>query len=262
MAHNRAFVASLGVSLLFHLSMVTVFSIVIFFPRETVRYYSFRIVEPPSRDAPADDRGDFRLRPALADETADGLHLGGEASWGALPDIELPTIEFAELRRMRIRERGLALATRRESLLEPKPRDAWARFGEELGQLGSALSRLRLSGDEALAPSPSMTPATRPAAGFEAYVEWVGEPRGRQLLFAPPIEVLWGVDPPSLDRPIVLQFTVNAQGRVVSVWSPHVDERGLIAGAQDTLLKYRFEAVDEDQTQEATLHIMAARTRP
>ncbi len=263
MAHDRAFVVSLGFSVLFHLSMVTVFSIVIFFPREAIHYYSFQIIEPPSQRPSVAAQGDRSQAPSLGDVSTNGaLHLsGGSDPWGVLPEIELPTIEFAELRRLRVREKGLALRARHESLLAPKPRDAWARFGEELGQLGSALSRLRLSGGKAPPEEPPPAPITRPAAGFEAYIEWMGEPRDRELLFAPPIEALWGVSPGVLDKPIVLEFAVSAQGRVLSVWSPLVDEGGLITSAQNTLLKYRFEPVEGNRTQQATLHIMAARTR-
>jgi len=275
-AHDRAFVVSLGVSVLFHLSMVTVFSIVIVFPRETVRYHSFRIVEPAAQrpvTARAGNhlsgrpRPDARLRvPSVAEATADGASglIDEEALWASLPQIKLPTVEFAELRRLRVHERGLAVALRRESLLDTKPRDTWAWFGDELGQIGSALSRLRSSDEKAPREEPwaARTPTTRPAAGFEAYVKWMDEPRDRQLLVAPPIAALRDVDPATLDRPIVFEFTVNAEGRVTSAWSPRVDEHGIITDAQKTVLKYRFEPIDGTETQQATLHITAMRRRP
>jgi len=266
-AHDRALVISLGVSVLFHLSMVTVFSIVIFFPRETIRYHSFRIVEPPAQRPVTARAGNYRLRvPSVAEATADGASglIDEEALWATLPQIKLPTVEFAELRRLRVHERGVAVALRRESLLDTKPRDTWARFGEELGQIGSALSRLRPSGekDPQEEPWPTRTPTTRPAAGFEAYVQWMDEPRDRQLLVAPPIAALRDVDPATLDRPIVFEFTVNAEGRVTSAWSPQVDEDGITTDAQKTVLKYRFEPIDGTETQQATLHITATRRRP
>ncbi len=264
-ARDRAFLMAVTLSTFFHLSMVTVFSIVIVFPREEIHYHSFRIVEPPRLmtgiRGPGGSGAAFGALPP-----GEALHLSGESDfWGALPDIELPTIEFAELRRFRIREKGLALRMQHISLLEPKPRDAWARFSEELGQIGSALTHFRLSHDRtdpANLEASVLMPATRPAAGFEAYIEWVGKPRERQLLFAPPIEALWGVEPESLENPIVLEFTVNAQGRVVGAWSPYVDETGIVTGAQKTVLKYRFEPLEDARMQQATLHICAARTRP
>ena len=103
-----------------------------------------------------------------------------------------------------------------------------------------------------------MAPFTRPAAGFEAHIEWVAEPRDRELLFAPPIVALWGADPAVLDEPLVIQFSVNARGRVVSVWSPQLDDDGILSSAQNSLLKYRFEPAEIADDQQATLHVMAA----
>ena len=143
MAHGRAFLISLGVALLFHLSMVTLFSIVIFFPREDIHYHLFRIVRPPAGLRVVTARGE-RLRAPSPENAPTGEALGtgrGEVPWSVLPDIKLPEIEFAELRRLRVRQKGTDLRTRRESLFQPKPRDTWARFGD-------ALSRLRLSGGE------------------------------------------------------------------------------------------------------------------
>ena len=47
---DRAFRTALAVSLVVHLSAVTVFSIVITFPREPVTYYSFRFVDAATRE--------------------------------------------------------------------------------------------------------------------------------------------------------------------------------------------------------------------
>jgi len=270
MTHARALYVALAISILFHLSMVTVFRIVIAFPRENIEYVSFRIVAPAQRPAQLQAHSADRLRVPSPNATPAGL-VGGDAEetdpgwqeplWD-LPAIELPTVEFAELRRLRVREEGLALWTEHEALLGPKPRDAWARFGEELGQLGSALSHLRLSGREDQDKEVAPEPVSRPAKGFEAYIEWVTEPRDRQLLFAPPIEALWGMAPSEMAAPIVLQFTVNTSGRVVSVWSPGLDDDGVTRSAQNALLKYRFEPVDGNAKQQATLHIVASRTEP
>ena len=258
MAHDRAFLVSLGIALLFHLSAVTVFSIVIFFPRKEIDYYALRIVPPPTHAASAQSSS-HRLRVPSLDTASPGKALeseSGSSLWAGLPEIDLPTIEFAELRRLRVRQQGLdAWAARRESLFQPPLQDTWARFGRELGHLGSALSRLTLS-DEAPA---DVAPVTRPARGFEAYILWVTEPRDRALLFAPPIEALWGRDPSALRDPITIEFTVNPEGRVVSVWSAHVDAEGVVTSAQNSLLKYRFEPVGDGQDQQATLHVIAAR---
>jgi hypothetical protein len=261
---DRALVLSLGVSLTIHLSMVTVFSIVLYLPREDIRYYAIRIMEP-ERSVQAREAGGGRLRVPSVDDSLAAQRVSGAED--GLPDIELPTLEFAELRRLRVSEQGLTLGNRRETILEPKPRDSWARFGEEVGLLRGALSRLSPLGGGIVEepqpePEPEPVPVTRPAAGFEGYIEWAGTPQNRPLLFAPPMKVLWGLSPSDLAEPIVLELTVDPQGQVVSVWSPRVDNSDLVTGAQNAVLKYRFEPVEGDRMQHATLHVTGARNRP
>lgn len=276
MAGGRAFTVALGISLAFHLSMVTVFSIVVYFPHKTVHYYPLSIVEPKqmltaSAMPIAAPTGRDLLRvpsPSLAptrqflepDEPAVGI-----MDDAALPDINLPTIEFAELRRLRIRELaiGQQYGDDADSLLSDEPQDSWARFTRELGHIGRMLRGNTEPEESNLDQTqPKRLPITRPALGFEAFVEWIGAPKDRELLFAPPIEAFWGVSADTLAAPIVLEFTVNEQGRVVSAWSPDDDNTGLITAAQETLLKYRFAPVDGVTEQHATLRIAAARTVP
>lgn len=86
---------ALIVSLFFHLSMITVFKIVIALPREQVSYYDVHLVY----SAPA-ERTDVAQHLPRSEDT---LSLTGTALYGELPEVELPVVEFAELERLRIR---------------------------------------------------------------------------------------------------------------------------------------------------------------
>lgn len=263
--HNRALTASLGVSVLFHLSMVTVFSIVIVVPPQNIQFYTFEFFRQSPREPVASAPREKLRKPSLSDASLDGTAAetasAAGGAWGASPAIELPTLEFAELHRLRVQEEGLALDERREKLLLSRSQSAWSRLGQRVSHWTTAFTRLDISSAEEgeNLELPGLVPVARPAAGFEAYIEWVGEPRERELLYAPPMEGLWGVDPASLGKPIAIEFTVNPEGRVVSTWSPAPDEAGLITKAQNTLLKYRFEAVESAKPQHATLQVRAAR---
>ncbi|MBI4559220.1 MAG: hypothetical protein HY706_16670, partial [Candidatus Hydrogenedentes bacterium] len=206
---DRVFLAALGFSLVFHLSMVTLFSIVILFPREDIEYYRFEIVNPQTLRPIVPTPGDTLRVPTVSDPFASAP----EPVWANVPQIELPTLEIAGLQRLSAREDSLQIRSKYEDILDTGPKDPWARFGRELGQLGTMLSRVAF-----LEPSeePEMKPPEpvgHPAPGFETYLEWMSEPKNRQLLFAPPILALRTAAPEQLKEPIVLGFRVNPQGR-------------------------------------------------
>lgn len=257
MTRNRVFAFSLGLSAIIHLSMVTVFSIVIFFPQKNVKYYSFNIIDVESEifsSLPIR----HRLRIPSADNalsnTIESKILSGKDWWSSLPSIELPTLEFGQHDLIRTGERGLKLGTEYSKFLGEEP-DSWARFTDELQNIGSALSRLRFRGSDL--PELKSLPVTRPAPGFEAYISWMSGPDDRQLISAPPITALWGVAPSDLQQDITLIFKVNPQGKVFDILAPLEDEAGIIADTGIALLKYRFEPLDTDSVsyQQGTLLI-------
>ena len=89
---KRRFRIAFVLALLFHLSMVTVFEIVIPFPRHDMAYFNVSLVASPTATATADNR------------TGDLLTLGGDPFLMAgLPPVDLPVVEFAEIDRLRIR---------------------------------------------------------------------------------------------------------------------------------------------------------------
>ena len=264
---RRSFFIALGVSGVLHLSMVTVFSIVIYFPRQDTEYYEFAIVpvSSPVVEAAPDESSEPPGESGRPPEDRLALRRGDDGST-RLPALDLPTVEFAELERLRVRQEGMASLSRYDDIFQRPAEDSWARFSRGLSGVSRSLSKLSLSGSsedgELTAPFPNLEGVPepivhRPAEGFEANLVWSTEPRTRKLLFAPPIEALWQAGDADLLRPIEIVLQVNALGRVVNVFSPNVDDRELVDAVQMTALRYRFEPLDLDEgaDQTATLRI-------
>jgi hypothetical protein len=266
---QRSFYLALLASGVFHLSMVTIFNIVIYFPRHDTSFYEFTIV-PLSIPAPVSE-GNSEDSSEVERDGLGGEKLALRGGTGAtLPAIQLPTLEFAELERLRVRQEGLQSLSRYDDLFQAPTDDSWSRFSRGLSGMSRSLSRLRLSGESGGTSEPGfMLPARqerivhRPAEGFEAGLVWSTEPRDRKLLFAPPIEALWDVDVTAMQRPIELVLQVNALGRVVNVFSPNLDERELVDAIQMTALQYRFEplSLEEGGKQTATVRIVREGSR-
>lgn len=248
--HNRVMRWALAASMLFHLSAITVFRVVIYFPRQDIRYVEFQIVQAAPAAEPAPEAASPLPAAPLWREGA--LHLGGDRLLedAGPPPIQLPTLEFAELSRLRMRREAALDPERRDAIFHDEDRDSWRRFGDELSRMRQSLSRLTLSGGEG--GEKRTDPETegprvvqRPANGLAVLLQWDTAPHDRKLLIAPPIEALWEVEPASLRDPLTLIIEVNAMGRVVNVWSPNVDQTGVLDSVQAAMLKYRFEPLDD-----------------
>jgi len=241
---NRTFTAALGVSMLIHLSMVSLFSIVIFFPRNDVDYYLFQIVPTTANTAPN--------TPVTVKRAADDpfTNTGSTTDeWAAYPTIELPTLEFAELKRLRFRQESLRVGERYERLFQETPRDSWARFGAELRSLSEALARLAPSWRAAEEETrPKRQPVGRHSAGFEFYIEWMSEPRDRQPIIAPPMDVLWNASASQVVLPINMIVNVDPQGKVIEVQTALPDDAGIVNGVGRVLRSYRFEPLADGET--------------
>ncbi len=249
-ARLSPFAIALIFSALLHLSMVTLFNVVIYFPRQDMAYYQFQIREV-SRRATTGQGQEGRLHgPSLDKAPAPTLSAGDMG----LPRIQLPTLEFAELSRLRV---GHAAEPGYGALLDDRPTDSWARFSGGLRRLGRSISSLTLPGEKRnLKLSGQLRkdrPTHRPAEGFEARIEWSTPPLDRELLYAPPIKALWKLTPEADTDTIEVVIEVNPLGRVVSVFSPGVDPDGLIDAVQLGVLKYRFAPVEGEDASERQL---------
>lgn len=262
---QRSFYIACGISAALHLSMVTIFSIVIYFPRQDIAYREFSIMPVSPHTAalpqPLSDVPDVPAGDALGGQLALRDPSGGNPFSG----IQLPTLEFAELARLRVRQESFQTLSRYDDLFEKPEEDSWSRFSRSLSGLTRSLSDLRLSGDASLSLGHEEValPKLRPAEGFEAIIVWSGEPKDRALLFAPPVDALWDAEAGDLDRPIEVVMQVNALGRVVNVnvSSLNVAAQALVDAVQMTALQYRFEplALEDGGTQFATLRIQRER---
>ena len=132
MALNRPFMTALAISTLFHLSMVSVFSIMIWFPRRDIEYFNLKLVRQPTASSPnsrAVQRDVLRVpSPDNLFEAAEDemLNEGAEdRSWSSLPPIELPRLEFAALDRLRTREESLRVRSQFTDLFDSEPSDSW-----------------------------------------------------------------------------------------------------------------------------------------
>ena len=238
---NRAFAIALVVSALFHLSMVSVFSIVIWFPHSEMVYYVVGIIEQPSGPALSGlaGAGGARLR---VPDPGRPLAEGADDALPGLPPIELTRLEFTGLEMIRSREEGLRIGSKFSGLFEKQPLDTWGRFSQELKGIGSRLSRWRDEDGAASRVGPQWV--SEPAPGFAAHIEWLSEPKDRELLFSPAIRALLAIEPSQLREPIVLVFKVNPSGKVTEVQIPIEDDEGLVTSVGSALLKYRFGLLD------------------
>ncbi len=290
---DRVFWTAFSVSLAVHLSAVTLFSVVISFPREPVKYYSFQFVDAATREPIFRSSEAWRRTTSIQPELRvpsleDLLETGREgealfkplASAGLevpavgdafslnaqpeLPPIDIPQLEFAELARLDLREKSLRIRSGYTNTAGDTPQDSWAWFGRELGELRDSLRRLP-EGLQSRRNSGNVEPVvvSTPHPGFRAYIEWMADPKDRQLLFSPPIDALMNARSSIGAQPIALVFKVNPQGRVIEVVDPGADEEGIVVSAGKALFKYRFVPVDPDSgTQFGTLVIVSTDSAP
>jgi hypothetical protein len=239
---DRVFARALVLSVMVHLSAVTLFSIVIRFPRHDTDYFRVAIVESaPSRSlsvpaavtAQPDGVGEIVSAPI-----GESLTLQDSLAMESLPAIELPTLPFEELSRLRLRQDALEVRSRYgEMFASREGTDLGLRLSSGLETVSETLTRLTFGG----APQDDTPqPISRPAPGFEAYVEWLSDPKNRQVFDVQPIEALRGVGPDALREPITLVFRVDRDGAVSDVFNPVGDTHGLIAAAAEALRGYRF----------------------
>jgi hypothetical protein len=273
---DRAFRVALVISGVLHLSAVSVFSIMIWFPRQDLKYFSVDIVRQSAEPAPASAAGAEAparigaLRVRSAEEFFDGDDTGAPSAadtamadgWAALPPIDLPKVEFAEFDRLRTREESLRIRSQFTEIFDTRPKDSWALFSEQLRGLGQRLTS-GIMGRETPPAAPSPVRVSTPAPGFAIYIQWMGAPYDRQLLFSPPVQALWDVDAVEVSRPIALAFTVNAQGKVTEIQRmPIEDEEGLATAIGAALLKYRFAPLAEgNKAQRGTLLVAPESTQ-
>lgn len=250
---DRVFSRALAASLAIHLSAVTLFSIVFEFPTKDLEYFNVAIVETPSM-SPA-------TAPAISPENGQITLAGPDFSGGesvlpsTLPSIELPALRFESMERLRMRQEALLTRSRFDVFFGTGDGEARPRDGNR-GALSQTLSRLTFGPVEDV---DTPTPVSRPAPGFEAYIEWLSDPKDRKVLTVEPIEALWGAAPAILAEPITLVFRVGRDGQVTEIFNPFSETNELLRSAVRALGGYRFEPLlgDGPATQGGTFIVRA-----
>lgn len=258
---DRVLAATLALSLLFHLSAVSLFRIVIYFPRHDIQYFDVAIIDSsvPLRplSIPQDRLVLSTPGSGLEKLEAERERLEIDDAWTRLPDIQFPTVKFEELGLLRLRRQGLETRSHYTELFEDTPDDAWSRFGRKLTSVSESLTRFAQGSAPERTRKP--VPVSRPAPGFEAYLDWLSEPRDRQALSVHPIDALWGLDPAEFGEPIALVFRVDRAGKVLHVLDPVEDVDSILRASVEALKRYRFEPLlgDGPSIQHGTLIIRA-----
>lgn len=270
MARNNVLAVALVISTLFHLSMVSVFSIVIRFPTHGIHYFPLEIAAPDvarhTRVAPRD-----LLRTSSPDALIDepqAMPLDtepGQEALAELPPVELPRLQLAEADSLRTPEQSLKIRSQFTGLFEPRQPempDSWALFTHQLRQIGPTLSRWTLA--EEPKPEDTAQKVATSVPGIGISIEWVSNPKQRKVLLAPPMLALLNIEPGSLTEPIAFVFTVNPQGKVTEVHSPAVGDTVAIDEIRGVLLRYVFEPLEAEsaQNQTGTLLIKAEVSEP
>lgn len=258
MFRDRILMTTLIVSFMFHVSMVTLFSIYVWVPVNRPKYAQLEIKYPEanpitmasldvSLDVPSLDgslpSGDLTLTPSPTLPPQLSIESGAPAPGPALPEIDLPSLDPALLENSRM----IALSLRARYPYEPEPDQGfWAQSIEQLGRIGD---RLRVitpfeSVFENEKTQARAAPIARPAPGVAVYVEWNAEPHDRGLMLSPPIDAFWGIDAKSARRPISIAFKADAAGNVVFVLPPPAADE-TITHVAESLREFRFAPLDD-----------------
>lgn len=263
MAQNRPFLLAFAFSSVLHLSMVTIFTIYIDIPVAKIGYYTFDIVNPATHlsylgPGATDDLPQNSLRETLRLNASDltGVEAPANVSegiTGEFPAITLPTWALPELERLQLRQESLRL--RAEFVRKQKQKPLSFLLGES-GFLRETLGRIADFGDDDEAPAQNSAMLVgRPVEGVVMYIEWMADPKDREILYSPPIESLWRLGPSALRQPMSILFKVAASGEVIEVLTPIEEDNELAGSAGKALLKYRFAPLleGEDKEQYGTL---------
>ena len=279
MGRNRVFQVALVVSVVFHLSMVTIFSIQIPFTRPVVVYYPFDIVDPYTFEPVfrpehatlrAPELADLFRRPAEASspqEVLDGqqsLFGGGgiPTRFAGLPTVNLPQLDYANLDLIAIRDTQLELA---RAVDAARVRQPTINLDRQLERLADTIIRQPLldgfDGEAHIGEEPTVI--THAAAqGFVAEIEWLDPPYERRVLFAPPLDALSGQFAAAFTAPLAFDLVVAPGGQVEVARLPLQLDADISAELEEDLERWRFDPVNRDAMHAARLILRRADFAP
>ncbi len=267
MARDRVMILSLVASAALHLTMVTLFSIELRYERRPLQYFAFDIVNVSELEqAPPYPRASLNLPSSPEPDFSPSRPAEYLAS---LPEISLPTLKFNDIAAIAPLESVPQIRSAYPPLFREEPRDAWARFGEEIQDLRDALRRLPLlerwdDGTDESKALDDLGLLLHPTPGVKAEVSWIIEPRDRRLLYSPRLDAEWRARTDAPSSPVTIVFRVNREGRVTEVLTPLEETSDLIAVIAESLGRYRFEPRPNapEGGQPATLTLSADEAAP
>ncbi len=234
MESNRVFYIALLISLVFHLSMVTVFSIQIPFFRPVITYHQFDVVNPRTlepmfrprsvtlqmpnieemlRAQAFRDGGDGPLRnPFLARGAAAALDGGRPDPFAALPQVTLPQLDVADLSQIDI----AALSSPEVETGFLRRSEAALNLDEQVAALRESIaSRRRI--DEPLPEVPPLEELPAPGEALEprAPSERLGDGPGQSLAEAPSIPNGALSSQPALGYSATVEWLTRPTGRAL-----------------------------------------------
>jgi hypothetical protein len=246
MVRDRVFITMVSVSLLFHLSMVTLFSIYVYVPvsRPTYAQLAINYLEPvqtPIGSMKLTLRAPDLSNPPLPDQAELAIpeteKLTLDLPMISPPALDIPQLEHAEI---------IASKATVQSAFREEQGDLWARTIDRFERLEDRARQLMsipsvFPEEEA---QRQVTTINQPDATLEVYVEWNLEPRNRELDPGTPLDVLRKVDARDLDQPILLTFRVNPAGEVLYVFADP-GSNGLEQEIAAALKTFHFAPLDD-----------------
>ena len=233
---------ALLISILFHLSAITLFRIVIYFPQQTTQYYALAFLE--------------ELAMSETVPVPESAMIAALTGPRAVRSAELPKLAFDPQGQLEIGRLRLGGRSFYNDLSDAAPRlDSWERFGEGVQSVRASL--LSLAG----APVPNDMP--RDAGGedllaqskiglgpdLSGELDWSGS-GARELISAPP--ALFQRDVPAFNGEYLLN--VAPDGAVRSVISLNTEPSGLESGVRAYLERCRV-APDLSATRDVAVNL-------
>lgn len=237
------FARALLISLLVHLSAITLFRIVIYFPPQSTRYYPLAFLQ----ETPADEA------PAVAPS---GL-VAALTLPRAARTAELPKLAFNPSGEVALGRLSLGTSFFQDNIDPARPVDSWERFGEGVQRVRSSL--LSLAGANDTSADEIRVGETRAntldlGPGLTGSIAWSGA-APRELLATPP--AFFRRDVPNFAAEYLL--TIAPDGTVRDVVSLNTEPSGMESSVRAFLERCRF-APDLNSVREVTITLAVQST--
>ena len=241
---RRRLLYAFGFSAALHVSAVTIFNIVVYFPVSEIDYYDFRFVQAP--------RGSVGGEGQIA--------LSEPTRWEWLPQLNPPAIENTLSDRLTLSNPGMDQQSLAEEIYGQEE-ESLSLLSSALDNLQTTVSRLTLDSnrDALYTTPPANGHSFAPASGMQGVILWPARDAPRPLLFSPPLQSVWDIEPRYLADGMSLTLRINAGGRVTRVWNDDLRSGPAIAALEAELANYRFAPDESARASEETARLVMRR---